>query len=175
MEKSGNHPDIVLVRKKYVRKTNKRIWKLKHMDKLDVSMTEKENKKKQENDVKNYEKFLDDIEEDKDLRSKMNLYKDDDAIRDLEEKMKTMNVDEKNDSDIDIKVEELLDSLTLNEKQDEEKKGDFTKPKNFDNKKKTIKIDKNVKKKVENAENSDKKKQIGKRDRDGDVLNESQD
>ena len=177
LEKSGNFPDIVLVRKKYIRKNNRRIWKLKHLEKNDDNMMG-ESKKKIEIDAKNYEKFLDDIEEDKDIRAHVNLYKDDDAIKDLEEKFKTMQVNEdKNDSDIDIKVEELLDSLTLNDRLEEDKKlNDFPVPKNLDNKKSTIKIDKNVKKKVDELkiEEKEDKKQLVKRDRDGDLLNDSQ-
>jgi len=165
-----------LVRKKYIRKNNKRIWKLKHLDKEDVDMTE--SKKKLENDERNYEKFLDDIEEDKDIRKQVNLYKDDDAIKELEERFKNMQVDDKNDSDIDIKVEELLDSLTLNDKNEEEKKDtEFIVPKDLDPNKKKIKIDKNIKKKVQDStlQMNDDKKQLGKRDRQGDNLNESRD
>ena len=176
LEKNGNYPDVVLVRKKYIRKHNKRIWKLKHLEKDDVDMNE--SKKKLENDARNYEKFLDDIEEDKDIRSKVNLYKDDDAIKELEEKFKNMHVDDKHDSDIDIKVEELLDSLTLNDKVEEEKKDkDFTVPLDLDPSKKKIKIDKNIKKKVQETSEQvlEDKRQLGKRDREGDNLNESLD
>ena len=145
------------------------------MDKINENNLE--TKKKIEIDAKNYEKFLDDIEEDKEMRAKVNLYKDDDAIRDLEEKLKNLHVDdEKNDSDIDIKVEELLDSLTINDNFEEDKKlNDFSIPKNLDNKKSTIKIDKNVKKKVEEVkkEIKDDKKQLVKRDREGEFLDEN--
>jgi len=175
LEKSGNFPDIVLVRKKYVRK-HKRIWKLKHMEK-DLDMME-ESKKKQQYREKNLDIFLDDIEEDKDMRSKLNLYKDDDAIKELEERMKNMQVadDEKVDPEIEVKVEELLDSLTLNDNQEEKKKNEgFEIPTTLNKEKKTIKVDKNVKNKVENKNKEEEKKQIGKRDREGDQLNESKD
>jgi hypothetical protein len=171
LEKSGNFPDVILVRKKYVRK-HKRIWKLKHMDK-DVDM---ESKKRQELNEKHYARFLDDIEEDKEMRTKIKMYKDDDAIKELEERMKNMNVDDKDDSDIDVKVEDLLDSLTINEKEEEKKSEEFQMPKTLNKEKKTIKVDKNVKNKVETAKKeNDDEKQISKRGRDGDKLNESHD
>jgi len=146
LEKSGNFPDVILVRKKYARK-HKRIFKLKHMEK-DFDMME--SKKKQEDNERNYAKFLDDIEEDKEMRSKLNLYKDEDAIKELEERMKNMNVcDEKEeDSDIDVKVEELLDGLTINDNTEETKES-FQIPKILNKEKKTIKVDKNVKNKIE--------------------------
>jgi hypothetical protein len=174
LEKSGNFPDVVLVRKKYFRKNNKRIWKLKHLDKEDVNMVD--SKKKQEIEAKNYEKFLADIEEDKDLRSKVVLYKDEEAIRELEENFKNMQVDEKNDSDIDIKVEELLDSLTIHDKFEENKNIGFEIPKSVDTNKKSIKVDQTLKKKMGDLKaQKEKTKQIGKRDRDGDQLDDSRD
>jgi len=171
LEKSGNFPDVILVRKKYVRK-HKRIWKLQHMEK-DVDMME--SKKKQELNEKNYRRFLEDIEEDKEMRSKIAIYRDDDAIKELEERMKKMNVDEeKEDSDIDVKVEELLDSLTINDKEEEKKNEGFQVPKVLNKEKKTIKIDKNVKNKIDTT-NKEEVKQISKRARAGEKLNESVD
>jgi nonsense-mediated mRNA decay protein 3 len=115
MTKADSIPDVILVKKKYVRKeNNKRHWKLKHLDK-DVDMTKKD---KVGNGDAQYEEFLRDIEEDKDMRKNVNLYKDDDVLKELEGKFKNLKVNEKDDSDIDIKVEELLDDLTLNDKEE---------------------------------------------------------
>jgi len=109
-------PDIILVKKKY--KRGKRIWKLKHLEKETETAT-RVNKNEQEKNANQYEEFLKDIEEDKPLRSQLNLYKDDKAIQELEGKFKNMKVDEiqknENDSDIDIKVEDLLDELNIDE------------------------------------------------------------
>ena len=71
MSRAENIPDVILVRKKYNRgKGKKRIWKLDHMEK-DTDM-----KVKTQNAYdKQYEEFLQDIEEDKDLRTKLNIYK----------------------------------------------------------------------------------------------------
>ena len=141
-------PDIILVKKKYVRSDGKRIWKLKHLDKeVDIIQTKK--------DVKNmmtyedqYEEFLKDIEENKDMRKKIDLYKDDDVLKELEGKFNKMNVNEEQDSDIEIKVEELLDELTLN-----------------DNNPRKSSID--VIKESDLNKMNHNKKQIGKRERTG--------
>ena len=72
--------------------------------------------KKQEMDDQQYEQFLEDIEQDKDLRSKMNLYKVEDEL--INDKNKDLNEENKNDdSDADIKVSELLDELKFTEEE----------------------------------------------------------
>lgn len=137
-------------------------------------MTTKKTQKQLENEQRQYEKFLEDIEEDKDMRSKINLYKDDEAIMELENKMKSMNVNEKHDEEIDIKVDELLDGLTLNDPHEK----DFMKEEIIENmgkadqNKKQIKIDKNIKEKVKNSQSETN--QIGKRDREGKTLDEEE-
>lgn len=115
MSASSNIPDIVLVKKKFSRTKSRRIWKLKHLDK-DVDMKEEKetNLKKKE---KEYEEFLCDIEENKDIREKVNLYKDEAAIEELASQMNKMNVNSKDDdSEIDIKLDDLLSEMTLNDK-----------------------------------------------------------
>jgi nonsense-mediated mRNA decay protein 3 len=164
-------PDIVLVKKKYVRSENaqKRYWKLKHLQK-DVEMGAK--RKNPEAEEAQYEEFLRDIEEDKDLRKVVNLYKDDEVLKELEGKFKNLKVtNEETDSDIDIKVDELLEDLNLNDKEEEnDKNNDIL----------------NVKEGIECLENEEivdtfekpnpynkGKKQIGKRDRKGNNIDES--
>ena len=72
--------------------------------------------KKQEMDDQQYEQFLEDIEQDKDLRSKMNLYKVEDEL--INDKNKDLNEEnKKDDSDADIKVSELLDELKFTEEE----------------------------------------------------------
>jgi nonsense-mediated mRNA decay protein 3 len=72
--KNDKIPDIVLVKKKYNR-AKKRIWKLAHMDK-DVEMKTNTGKNKDKDNTEHqYEEFLRDIEEDKDMRKQVNLYK----------------------------------------------------------------------------------------------------
>ena len=67
-------PDVVLLKKVYAEKSvrnRKRKWKLKHMDNLGLetgSVTSSGN-----ND---YNDFLEDLEEDPDLRQNINVYKD---------------------------------------------------------------------------------------------------
>ncbi len=71
MTDNANIPDFVLVKKKYKRNSNKkRIWKLKHLDK-DVEMGKQKDEDEKD---KQYEEFLRDIEENKDLRKNINLY-----------------------------------------------------------------------------------------------------
>jgi nonsense-mediated mRNA decay protein 3 len=69
--KSMKLPDVILVRKIF-EKRRKRNWKLKEMEK-----EEEENgkKKPQTKDEKEYKRFLEELEEDEELRSKINIYK----------------------------------------------------------------------------------------------------
>lgn len=183
MTKADSIPDVILVKKKYVRKENtKRHWKLKHLDK-DVDMTKKE--KTGDKVEAQYEEFLRDIEEDKDMRKNVNLYKDDDVLKELEGKFKNLKVNEHNDSEIDIKVDELLDDLTLNDKEDEgeltgQKKEslDFNDPEGQEEEVDTFAKPSNINTKSKNKGSTEadykrpltgagNKKQIGKRERGG--------
>jgi len=74
-----------------------------------------------------------------------------------------LNVDEhkdKDDSEIDIKVEDLLQDLTIHDKEDDERKGSFdikSSPHNGEDETSDANVDKN-------------KKLLGKRDRKGDNI-----
>ncbi len=132
-KKKDKIPEIILVKKKY--NNYKRIFKLKHLD-MDVDDDDdgeeeeigqkkkgkKKKKSKRDND-KDMEEFMEDVGKNKDLRKNINLYKDNKAIEELNKKMNNLGIDEKdlNDSDVDIKINELLDEmddLTLENKND---------------------------------------------------------
>ena len=171
--KKGKIPDIILVKKKY--NNYKRIFKLKHL-KMDVDDDNEENeeeekeennenkkskKKKQKkiksnknktkikNMDKDREEFLKDVGTNKEMREYIKMYKDPKAIEELNKQMDNLGIDEKdlNDSDLDIKIDELLDDV--NE--------DLNKL-NLDNK------NENNKEIKSDEKDADK---IGKRERDG--------
>ena len=159
-KKKEKIPDIILVKKKY--NNYKRIFKLKHLD-MDVEDDEEEDEKENNNHKKgkkkkknkrdkekDMEEFMEDVGKNKDLRKNINLYKDQKAIEQLDKQMKNLGIDDKdlNDSDVDIKINELLDEMD-----------DLT----IDNKK-----DKN--KEIKSNENEAEK--IGKRERDGKAIKE---
>ena len=156
-KKKGKIPDIILVKKKY--NNYKRIFKLKHL-KMDVddeneeSVEEEkeennENKKgkkkkqkkikhnktknKNKNMDKDREEFLKDVGTNKEMREYIKMYKDPKAIEELNKQMDNLGIDQKdlNDSDLDIKIDELLDDvnedlnkLTLDNKNNKEIKTD---------------------------------------------------
>ncbi|CAG8701122.1 6106_t:CDS:2, partial [Racocetra fulgida] len=100
-------PDVVLVKKSYSqrRRKNKRNWKLK-------SLAKEEEQLDLEKMDQDYEMFLRDLEEDSELRQNINLYKASDAM------VIDTIVEENNDDEDDlpeVKLEELLDDLTLND------------------------------------------------------------
>ena len=172
-KKKGKIPDIILVKKKY--NNYKRIFKLKHLkmdldDENEESEEEKEennnNKKKSKKNnkkkaklnknkkIKNLDKdrdeFLEDVGTNKGIREYINMYKDPKGLEELNKQMDNLGLDQKdlNDSDLDIKYEELLDDV--NEDLDK-----LNLDNKNDNKNKVIKSD---------EKDSDK---IGKRERDG--------
>ena len=97
-------PDVVLLKKVYAEKSvrnRKRKWKLKHMDNLGLetgSVTSSGN-----ND---YNDFLEDLEEDPDLRQNINVYKD-------ANKMKVQVEDSDTEDCPQITLEEMLDDLVI--------------------------------------------------------------
>jgi nonsense-mediated mRNA decay protein 3 len=141
-------PEIVLVKKKFVRSNKKRLWKLQRLqmadkkgdlitndeandnDEEDGKKGKKKGKGKKEEDKKvgtkkggidmddaaQFEDFLRDVEEDKDLRKNVDLHKDDDVMRELTEKLDSLQVKEiikKNDEDFGIGVEDLMSGLKI--------------------------------------------------------------
>jgi nonsense-mediated mRNA decay protein 3 len=80
MQQQRTHqiPDVILVRKTYPastkRRKNNRHWKLKQLDK-EKEQLERKDKHKEERAQMDYEQFLQDIEEDPELRSQLKLYK----------------------------------------------------------------------------------------------------
>jgi len=140
-------PEIVLVKKKFIRNNKKRFWKLqrlkmankngdiqqedKNMDGDEEDYKNKKTKKKGKDkedkkvakkggvdmdDEVQFEDFLRDVEEDKDMRKNIELHKDDDVLKELTEKFDSLQVKEiiqKNDEDFGIGVEDLMSGLKI--------------------------------------------------------------
>ena len=113
-------PPVVIVKKtypKYRKNRRARMWKLKHFDDLkdvakvqndhDMSEEEEEESKqaikkkvkkgkkvKETGDGKDYQLFLQDLEEDKELRSQVNMYRDDDVMAELEGRIAKLSLDD---------------------------------------------------------------------------------
>ena len=100
-------PDVVLIKKVYAEKSvrnRRRKWKLKHMDQLGMetgSVTSA---------ADDYNEFLQDLEEDPDLRQNINVYKD-------SRKIKVQVEDSESDGENipQITLEEMLDDLVLDQ------------------------------------------------------------
>ncbi|SCW03873.1 LAFE_0H00914g1_1 [Lachancea fermentati] len=107
-------PDVVLVKKLYIRKTRKnRNWKLKRMAKehkeIDASQdySSRQQKQEMERAEKDYELFLQELEEDAEMRQTINMYKN---------RTHQVTADGEMDEDEDedapqIDIDELLDEL----------------------------------------------------------------
>jgi len=182
-KKKGKIPDIILVKKKYnnyrrifklkhlkmdvdgedneqsedeeeqeknnennEKKKGKKKFKKKHNNK---------NKNKAKNLEKDRDEFLKDVGTNKDIREYINLYKDPKALDELNKQMDNLGIEQKdlNDSDLDIKYDELLDDVNENlNKLSLENKND-----------------KNLKEIKSDEKDADK---IGKRERDGKPIND---
>ena len=90
----------------------------------------KHSKNKNKNLDKDRDEFLEDVGTNKGIREYINMYKDPKALEELNKQMDNLGLDQKdlNDSDLDIKYEELLDDvnedldkLALDNKKDENK------------------------------------------------------
>ena len=174
LKKKGKRPDIILVKKKY--NNYKRIFKLKHLkmdldDENEESEEEKEmntkkkikkinkkkgkhsnNKNKNKNIDKDRDEFLKDVGTNKEMREFINMYKDPKALEELNKQMDNLGIDQKdlNDSDLDIKYDELLDDV------------------NEDLNKLTLDNDKEKKEELKSDDKEADK--IGKRERDGKAI-----
>ncbi|KAF0699364.1 Aste57867_10080 [Aphanomyces stellatus] len=107
-------PDVILVRKQFLRRVQKRSrkWKLKTIEGIEPAVPlKKADQTKQDLD---YEHFLNDLEEDKEMRAKINIYKvdqDDDDDADMED-----GDDDGDDRGASsIPLEELLDDMNMDE------------------------------------------------------------
>ena len=177
-KKKGKIPDIILVKKKYNNyrrifklkhlkmdvdgEDNEQSEDEEEQEKNNENNDKKKGKKKfkkkhnnkNKNKAKNLEKdrdeFLKDVGTNKDIREYINLYKDPKALDELNKQMDNLGIEQKdlNDSDLDIKYEELLDDVNENlNKLSLENKND-----------------KNLKEIKSDEKDADK---IGKRERDG--------
>lgn len=110
---SSNTPDVVLVKKHYPRKSRKsknRQWKLKRMAKehndIVANDDSRQARQEQERAERDYELFLQELEEDDELRQTVNLYKHhNNAVQHTEDE-----IDEDDDAP-EIGIDELLDEL----------------------------------------------------------------
>lgn len=118
-------PDVVLVKKLYIRKTRKnRNWKLKRMARehkeIEASedYTSRQQKQEMERAERDYELFLQELEEDQEMRQAINLYKSEKPAQN------DGSMDEDEDEDApQIDIDELLDELddmTLEDQQNQE-------------------------------------------------------
>lgn len=100
-------PDVVLVKKHFVRrrKNRPRNWKLKRMDRDEGELLPK--KADQERMDREYEQFLQDVEEDEDLRAAMALYKN----QRNDDEMSTAETEEEDENIPQVNMEELLDEF----------------------------------------------------------------
>jgi len=135
MRSSGKLPDVVVIRKLYGGVANseadahkKRKWQLKR---LNVEVEEgtksaRTAKKDAEADDMDEEDFMREVEADRDMRDQMNLYKsellrerehaDNDAMDEERKNVETID----DDDDQEIRLEELLDDLVMDDGPDPE-------------------------------------------------------
>eukprot|EP01103_Thecamoeba_quadrilineata_P012138 TRINITY_DN305_c0_g1_i1.p1 TRINITY_DN305_c0_g1~~TRINITY_DN305_c0_g1_i1.p1 ORF type:complete len:521 (-),score=81.61 TRINITY_DN305_c0_g1_i1:54-1508(-) len=115
-------PDFILVKKHFINRRKKqkpRFWKLKDLPMEEAEPIRKNEKIKHDND---YEKFLQDIEEDPELRAQIDLYKTSDAehVLNAAEGIMEDEGEEEEEDFPEVKLDELLEDLTLNDDDDQE-------------------------------------------------------
>ncbi|GJN80770.1 ribosome-binding protein [Purpureocillium lilacinum] len=116
---SSTIPDVVLVKKHYPnrRRNRRRNWKLKRMNKDEGELLPK--KADQDRMDREYEMFLQDVEEDEELRAAMALYKNEKKREEEEMSIAETETDAGDDAGVpQVDMEELLDDfdeLTMQE------------------------------------------------------------
>lgn len=115
LAQNGNSlPDVVLVKKSYParrKKSKPRPWRLKTLDKAAAGQADLAPKKAEQDKIEaDYEMFLRDLEEDPDLRSGINLYRN--APQASTTAMDVEETDNEEEEDFpEINVDELLDEM----------------------------------------------------------------
>lgn len=106
LEIGEKYDDTIIIVKKICDNTgNKRIFKLKRLENdMEIEVVMKKDNKKKDAE---YEDFLDDVQQNKDLREHVNLYKNPQA--------------DPNAEDDDIKLADLMNDLVLDDKVEKEK------------------------------------------------------
>lgn len=111
---ADNIPEVILVKKHYARKSRKsknRKWKLKRMARehkeIGGAEDSRQAKQEQERAERDYELFLQELEEDDEMRQAINLYKSEAPARIEDEQSEMADEDDAPEIDID----ELLDEL----------------------------------------------------------------
>jgi len=113
----GKHlPDFILVKKTYPgwrMKNKQRQWKMKSLDKE----IDEDSRYDPEKAARDYEGFVRDLEEDPELRSQVNLYKEKNAENIVTFYKKQQEEEMEADEEFpEVALEELLEDLTLEEK-----------------------------------------------------------
>lgn len=108
-------PDVILVKKSYAnrrKKSKARNWKLKSLnaqqDEEDAKKSKKADQSKFERD---YEQFLQELEEDEELRQTVNLYREANPRKKAADEVSEMETDDGEDNLPDIPIDELLDEM----------------------------------------------------------------
>ena len=128
-EARSGMPNAIVVRKLYGGVatndvTKMRIWRLQRLDvEVAEDMRARSSKKDAEMDDVDEEDFMREVEADKEMRKNMNIYKseivknkdDDEAMGDEEENQKDGDDEEDVEDDQEVKLEELLDGLVLDQ------------------------------------------------------------
>jgi nonsense-mediated mRNA decay protein 3 len=110
-------PDVVLVKKQFPRrvqaKRKARKWKLKQIEGIETSQMRAADLEKEARD---YEQFMDDLEEDGEMRRQINLYKADQVADGMGDLAMEEDDDEDEDEPEDgVRLDEMLDDLTVAE------------------------------------------------------------
>lgn len=109
---SGTIPDVILVKKHYERTKKKsgkgRNWKLRRMAREESEM--KPRKQDQDRDEIDYEQFLQDLEQDPELRGNLNLYRNKDAAA-AAAAASEMETDDEDDDGLQIPMDQLIDEM----------------------------------------------------------------
>ena len=114
--------DVVLVRKSYPnarKRSRNRNWKLKTMAKTED--LESRTKMEKLNAEKDYEMFLQDVEEDPELRGMMNLFKNADAVVSTDPDEEMIDSEDEPEADFpEINMDDLLDDIQEMKLEDDE-------------------------------------------------------
>ncbi|KJE95891.1 hypothetical protein CAOG_009973 [Capsaspora owczarzaki ATCC 30864] len=110
-------PDVALIKKTYperIRSRKNRTWRLQTLNKESEGIS----KRDEEKAVADFEGFLEDLEEDRELRANINLYRDpnvDLQAAQLAEIERRQYLEQEGEEDPSVGLEELLEDMSIND------------------------------------------------------------
>lgn len=119
MKHQSSIPDVILMRKYYPHKLKRRRRKMWKLERMPIIREDWGNKKTEKSEALDMEELRDEIEQNKAFRKNINIYADEDGIKEVED-MKKLGIKEDDESSVSddpemVQLAEMIRKMDLRE------------------------------------------------------------